>query len=274
MPTLGLDDIPMKFDPVASESLSAGAGTAAKVDFYPLPTNGVTYLDIRTDFSVLGPELQDLLPLFSRVLTQSGAAGQDYVQIARRVAAHTGGIGAAAQVQSLAAVEDFVQSFIVSGKALDRKLVPFVELLTDLIAQLEIDPPRLKEIIAETATRLESSLANLGLQFAILLAQAKLTSEGALNDRLQGIRMLHVMRDLAKLGEDELGDVIAKLQTIRTTLFTQGALRIVVTCEESTVPQVRELLMQLVSALPPSDADGIPAPKPGLPGCSRTAGAS
>ncbi|TME03477.1 MAG: insulinase family protein, partial [Chloroflexi bacterium] len=204
----------------------------------------------------------DLLPLFSRVLTQSGAAGQDYVQIARRVAADTGGIGAAAQVQSLAAVEDFVQSFIVSGKALDRKLVPFVELLTDLIARLEIDPPRLKEIIAESATRLESSLANLGLQFAILLAQAKLTSEGALNDRLQGIRMLHVMRDLAKLGEDELGDVIAKLQTIRTTLFTQGALRIVVTCEESTVPQVRELLTKLVSALPESDVDGNAAPKP------------
>ncbi|TME91088.1 MAG: insulinase family protein [Chloroflexi bacterium] len=262
LPTLGLDDIPMKFDPVASESLAAGAGTAANVDFYPLPTNGVTYLDIRTDFSVLGPELQDLLPLFSRVLTQSGAAGQDYVQIARRVAADTGGIGAAAQVQSLAAVEDFVQSFIVSGKALDRKLVPFVELLTDLIARLEIDPPRLKEIIAESATRLESSLANLGLQFAILLAQAKLTAEGALNDRLQGIRMLHVMRDLAKLGEDELGDVIAKLQTIRTTLFTQGALRIVVTCEESTVPQVRELLTKLVSALPESDVDGNAAPKP------------
>ena len=259
LPTLGLDDIPMKFDPIASESLAAGA---ARVEFYPLPTNGVTYLDIRTDFAALGPELQDLLPLFSRVLTQSGAAGQDYAQIARRIAAHTGGIGAAAQVQSLAAVEDFVQSFIVSGKALDRKLVPFVELLGDLMARLEIDPPRLKEIIAETATRLESSLANLGLQFAILLAQAKLTSEGALNERLQGIRMLHVMRDLAKLGENELGDVIAKLQTIRNTLFTQGALRIVVTCEESTVPQVRELLMQLVSALPPSDADGIPAPKP------------
>ena len=259
LPTLGLDDIPMKFDPIASESLAAGA---ARVEFYPLPTNGVTYLDIRTDFAVLGPELQDLLPLFSRVLTQSGAAGQDYAQIARRIAAHTGGIGAAAQVQSLAAVEDFVQSFIVSGKALDRKLVPFVELLGDLMARLEIDPPRLKEIIAETATRLESSLANLGLQFAILLAQAKLTSEGALNERLQGIRMLHVMRDLAKLGENELGDVIAKLQTIRNTLFTQGALRIVVTCEESTVPQVRDLLTQLVSALPPSDADGIPAPKP------------
>ena len=258
LPTLGLDDIPMKFDPIASESLAAAAEALAARD-----------RDLARIHQIHGtPPMWSRRPGFLNTTSLSSRIFRIHRRqtlsfpIARRVAADTGGIGAAAQVQSLAAVEDFVQSFIVSGKALDRKLVPFVELLTDLIARLEIDPPRLKEIIAETATRLESSLANLGLQFAILLAQAKLTSEGALNDRLQGIRMLHVMRDLAKLGEDELGDVIAKLQTIRTTLFTQGALRIVVTCEESTVPQVRELLTKLVSALPQGDVDGNAAPKP------------
>src|SRR5262249_36291907 len=157
----------------------------------------------------------DLLPLFGRVLTQSGAAGGDYVQTAQRIAAYTGGVGAAAQVQSLATAEDFVESFILSGKALDRNIKPFVEILADLMARLEIDRARLKDIIAETATRLESSLANLGFQFAILLAQSKLTSEGALNERLQGIRMLHAMRELVKLGEDQLGPVIDDLQSIR-----------------------------------------------------------
>ncbi len=258
LPTLNLQDIPMKFDRVESEAATAGG---APVEFYPLPTNGVTYVDVRTDFSILSTELQDLLPLFSRVLTQSGAAGQDYVQIARRMAAHTGGIGAAAQVQSLAAAEDFVESFIVSGKALDRKLVPFIELWADLLVRLEIDPVRLKEIIAETATRLESSIPSLGLQFALLLAQGKLSSEGALNERQQGIAMLHVMRDLAKLEVGELGDVIARLQQIRTTLFRQDAVRFVVTCEESMIPSVREQLTGLVGQLPTGRPGGAPAPR-------------
>src|SRR5256885_13610841 len=91
LPTLELTDIPMKFEDVPSRDVNVRRAT---VEFYPQPTNGITYLDLRTDFSALSTEQKDLLPLFSRALTQSGAAGQDYVQIAARIAAHTGGVGA------------------------------------------------------------------------------------------------------------------------------------------------------------------------------------
>src|SRR5439155_1365551 len=121
-------------------------------------------------------------------------------------------------LQSLAARDDYLQSFVISGRALDRNAQPFIELMTDLIARLEVEPKRLREIIAEISTRLESSLAGLGFQFAVLRAHSKLSSEGAINDRLQGIGMLHTMRRLAKLGEKDLGDVIARLDEIRTRL--------------------------------------------------------
>ena len=258
LPTLELADIPMKFEPLAPRSTTING---AAVDFYILPTNGVTYLDIRSDFSVLTQKQLDLLPLFGRALTQSGAAGQDYVQIAQRIASYTGGVGAAAQVQSLAVVEDFVQSFVVSGRALDRNVKPFIEILSDLTSRLEIDPARLKEIIAETATRLESSLANLGFQFAVLLAQSKLTSEGALNERLQGIGMLHSMRDLAKLDEQQLGPVIETLQTIREKLFRAEAIQVVVTCEDATAATVSEHLASLVESLPAQKEESR-SPKP------------
>jgi len=142
LPTLELTDIPMKFEDVPSKDASV---RNAVVELYPQPTNGITYLDIRSDFAALTLEQKDLLPLFSRVLTHSGAAGQDYVQIASRIASHTGGVGAAAQVQSLAAQDDYLQSFVVSGRALDRNAKPFIDLLSDLVARLEIEPKRLKE---------------------------------------------------------------------------------------------------------------------------------
>src|SRR5205807_1519319 len=87
--------------------------------------------------------------------------------------------------------------------------ITYLDLRSDLVARLDIDPRRLKEIIAEISTRLESSLASLGFQFALLRAHSKLSSEGALNDRLQGIGMLHTMRRLARLKDTELGDVVA-----------------------------------------------------------------
>ncbi len=264
LPTLELSDIPMRFEDVPSHDLTV---RGAAVEFYPQPTNGITYLDIRCDFSTLTPDQKDLLPLFSRALTQSGAAGLDYAAIASRIAAVTGGVGAAAQVQSLASRDDYLQSFVLSGRALDRNAEPFVSLLTDLTAKLEIEPRRLKEIIAEIATRLESSLAGLGFQFAILRANSKLSSEGAINEQLQGIRMLHTMRRLAQLGEHELGPLIAGLDRIRTHLFSAGSLRIVVTCEHGMVEQYTGRLSELLAALPSQGAGGQAArPTPLEPG--------
>jgi Zn-dependent M16 (insulinase) family peptidase len=130
--------------------------------------------------------------------------------------------------------------------------------MTDLTARLEIEPSRLREIIAETATRLESSIANLGFQFAILLAQAKLSSEGALNDTLQGIGMLHVMRDLAKLEDGDLEGVVKKLDAIRTKLFRKESVAVVVTCEESMIETLKPLLAAFDGALPGGATNRLP----------------
>ena len=237
LPTLQLTDIPMKFEDVPSNEAKAGS---AKAEFFPLPTNGVTYIDVRTDFASLTPQEKDLLPLFGRVLTHAGAAGQDYVQIAQRIASYTGGVGAAAQVQPLAANDDYLQSFVISGKALDRNAKPFIDLLTDLTARLEIEPSRLREIIAEAATRLESSISSLGFQFAILLAQSKLSSEGAINDRLQGIGMLHVMRTLAKLEDERAHRHLCQSSTqYERSSLQEKSIAIVVTCEKSMIDPSR-----------------------------------
>jgi len=260
LPSLELSDIPMRFEEVPSREINIGP---AIVQFFPQPTNGITYLDIRSDFAALAHDLKDLLPLFSRMFTQMGAAGQDYVQIAARIAAYTGGIGAGPAVQPLASRDDYVQSFLVSGRALDRNVGPFIDLLTDLTARLEIEPLRLKEVIDESAARLESSIAGLSFQFAILRATSKLSSEGAINDCLQGIGMLHEVRRLARMSDTELADVTAQLTAIRTALFRQDSIQIVVTCEESMVDSIAERLTGLIAALPGGTAYGqIERPDP------------
>ncbi len=152
---------------------------------------------------------------------------------------------------------------MLSGRALDRNAKPFIDLLIDLTARLELEPKRLKEVIAEMATRLESSIAGLGFQFAILRAHSKLTSEGAINDRLQGIGMLHVMRRLNKIDEKDLGDLIKKLDALRTRLFRAGAIRFVVTCEDQMIETLQPLLAGIVDALPAGSLNGAAEkPKP------------
>ena len=260
LPTLEISDIPMKFEKVPSRDEPIGPSTA---QFYPLPTNGVTYIDLRTDFSSLKPELKDLLPLFTRVLTQMGAAGMDYAQMATRIAGSTGGVNAYLQIQPLAATDDYLQWLVLSGKALDRNAEPFVEILTDLTAKLEIDPHRLKDIIAEYSTRLEGSVASAGYQYASLAAQSKLSSDGALKERLQGIAQIELMREIAKLDESKLPELIEKLDAIRTQLFRSHALLATVTCEDAMVSNLQPLLAAMSSALPVGVSNGhVARPKP------------
>src|SRR5260370_13251457 len=140
LPSLALSDIPMRFEDIESRRVDIGS---TSVEFFPQPTNGITYLDIRSDFSALGRDLKEMLPLFSRLFTQTGAAGQDYVQIANRIAAYTGGIGAGPAVQPLAARDDYLHSFLASAPALDPNIEPFIELPTGLTAPRGVWPPRL-----------------------------------------------------------------------------------------------------------------------------------
>src|ERR1700716_126758 len=53
LPTLELSDIPMNFEDVPSRETRIGKAT---IEFFPQPTNGVTYLDVRSDFSSLTVE--------------------------------------------------------------------------------------------------------------------------------------------------------------------------------------------------------------------------
>src|SRR5260370_778392 len=73
--------------------------------------------------------------------------------------------------------------------------------------------------------------------------------------------MLHVMRRLNKLDEKDLGELIDKLDAIRTRLFRGGAIRFVVTCEDQMIETLQPLLANLVDALPPGAPSG-PAEKP------------
>ena len=71
-----------------------------------------------------------------------------------------------------------------------------------------------------------------------------------MNDRLQGIGMLHTMRRLARLDEGGLAEVVNRLDEVRRLLFRGDRLRIVITCEESMVQPLEELLTGLVTSLP------------------------
>src|SRR5207248_457283 len=104
LPSLALTDIPMRFDEVESREMMIG-DTA--VEFFPLPTNGITYLDIRSDLAARSGDWTERLPLFSRGSPQPAPGGRDSGPTATPTPPATGGIAAGPAVQPPAARDDY-----------------------------------------------------------------------------------------------------------------------------------------------------------------------
>ncbi len=250
LPTLELGDIPMTFEDVAHSVEEIGGAT---VGFFPQPTNGISYVDLRFDFSKLDDDLIELLSPFAFAATRSGAGSDDYLQMAARIEKYTGGVGAAPMIRvPIAPHAELRRMFALSGKSLRRNHQPFIDIVGDLLTGLYFEPPRIKDLIAQQKGRLEPQILQAGHMFAQKLALSALSEFGRLEERVNGLSVVGRLKGLANLSEDELGDVISGFERIRDALFnSQTRLSVCVTAEESAIPELRDRLKELLGALPP-----------------------
>lgn len=271
LPTLELSDIPMAFEdiPHAIEEIFG-----ATVGFFPQPTNGISYLDLRFDFSKLDDSLIGLLSPFAFAVTRSGAGADDYLQMASRIETSTGGVGAAPMIRvPLPQGAGLRRTFALSGKALVRNHQPFLDILRDLLTGVYFEPPRLKDLISQHKGRLEPQILQAGHMFAQKLALSTLSEFGRLEERVNGLSVIGRLKELAGRPEEELGDVIDAFNRIRDGLFNSGTrISICVTAEESSIPELRKGIKELLGSLPAPGSVDVPAVEPfrRLPHQART----
>lgn len=263
LPTLELLDIPMKFEDIVTQVEQIGD---TKVGFFPQPTNGLTYIDVRSDFSTLPERLKDRLGLFAYAVAKMGAAGQDYVAMAERINAVTGGVQAQAATRvKVTGGEDFLERMTLTGKALSRNNEAFVAILKDFLTAVEFDAKRLKELIAENKALYDTFVTLAGVQFAMALATAQLSPAARIDERLSGLSYYSVLRELVDYSDDQIAEVIADLNAIRDHLFRNESLEICVTSDEKSLTELRGLITDLVGSLPsgpPSSGERGSAPSP------------
>lgn len=248
LPTLELSDIPMSLEDVP-HTLKIVQG--ATVGLFPQPTNGISYLDLSFDLSGLSDAHLDLLPLFAFALTRMGGGRSDYLEMAARIEAHTGGLSAGASLRSLP--EDynaFRQSFGLFGKALYRNHAEFFAILHDLLSELRWDRAHLKNLLGQLKASYEAQIVQAGHAYAMRLAAQQFGGVAALRERLEGLSQLATLKRLATLDEAGLERLLDDLEAIRQQLFRRGGLRVCVTAEEPVLEELGEQLEELLVALP------------------------
>jgi len=248
LPTLELSDIPMSLEDVAHQ-VKPVAG--AKVGLFPQPTNGISYLDIQFDASGLPDRLKDLLPLFAFSVSKMGAGASDYLAMAARIEAHTGGVGAAVGLRTLP--DDpvqFKQSFMLSGKALYRNHREFFAILRDLLTDLRWDASHLKNLLGQFKAGFEARVVQSGHVFAWYLAEAQFGGKFSLQQRWDGLGQFATLKRLTALDEAGIGSLVEDLEAIRHYLFRNQSLNICLTSEEGQLNDLESHVQDLLSAMP------------------------
>ncbi|MFC4426303.1 insulinase family protein [Deinococcus navajonensis] len=218
LPTLALSDVPAEVNRVEYQvddaSAAPGVATVARV---AQPTGGLSYLDVQIRLPEVPDHLLDLLPLYAFAVTRSGAAGQDYVALARRLEAVTGGVSAGVSVggrpDDLGALR---LALTFSGKALSRHAPALVEVMRDLIAAPEFTRERLEQLLKQRLAGMKASVVQSGNMYAERLALAQVSPAGALHERLSGLSALATLK--AAVEGDGLDELLARFQDVQALL--------------------------------------------------------
>lgn len=271
LPQLKASDLPRKpkHIPTRVETLNGGVPLLVNDVF----ANGVNYLHVDLNLQGLPERLYPYLPLYGECVTKMGAAGLDYVGVAERMAAHTGGIQFNASFDGHAADPN---TLVLSGqftlRALDGKLDQALALLHDLYVAPDFsDLERLKDVVVQAYAEHRSSIVHDGIGLGVRHAGRGLSLLGHLNELTGGLPQIRLVERWAEQFESHQDDLVARLNEIAAFLRNRKRLTASFTGSEKVTPALRKALERWAQELgadplAPSKFDFAPAAAPAREG--------
>ncbi|HET8729678.1 MAG TPA: insulinase family protein [Moraxellaceae bacterium] len=225
LPRVGREDIPAELR-VAQGSegrMRMGAGDVP-LAIYAQGTNGLVYEQLVFDLPALTTEEQELLPLYTSLVSELGAGNRDYLEMQQWQSRVSGGLRMSYSVRGdLNDPGTGLGHLILSGKALEGQAHAFNELMRVTLEELRFDESnRVREYVAQMKARWENSVTGQGHSLAMQAASASFSAVAAFNQRvagLQGIRRIKGL-DAALAQDDALEALLARLAGLHARVLS------------------------------------------------------
>ncbi len=251
LPTLTLADIPPEEAPVVVKHADHDQ---VATYWFDQPTNGIGYVTLNFSIANLTASQLGYLPVFCSLLTQVGAGGRSYLEMAEAMEAVTGGISARTSLlDDPADLDQFAAGIELKGKALVRHAAALFGLLQDLLLTPDFsDLNRLHKVLGQMQISMENSVPQSGHTYAARMAAVGLSPAAQLREQWSGLSQIALVRELAAKSVDELGELAATLTSMAQSLFVKSRLQVAVAVEENHFPSFEGALATMLEGLPPS----------------------
>jgi len=222
LPKVGLEDIPEQIKQPQVEQIKQDG---ILLNQYAQGTNGLSYQQLVIELPSMSDDLQYVLPLFCRCMTELGCDNKSYIQTQLLHSSISGGIHAFTTYRgSISDEQDVKGLFVLSSKALNRNYQQISELLKKTLETIRFDEiDKIKEIISQSRIKSEQSITGNGHQLAMLAASSGMSPVALLTHKQQGLSAVQYLKslddDITSNKEESINSFINKLKKIHQLLL-------------------------------------------------------
>ena len=263
LPTLSLSDIPASVPSVQAMAAPPVQG----VTCFDQPTSGIVYAAAALGAGGIDPALVPLVPFFCHAATRMGTSLRDYASLARRIDAHTGGIGLGAHARTRFDDAGACLPFVsLNAKCLERNQAEMFDILQELLSRYDFsDLDRLRSLLSEYRAALESMVLQNGHRLAISLATRNFSPASMLGETWGGIHQLRTIKDLTEnLDKKSLARIADDLTAVAGQLLCRENLKLALIGDEDALNTGASLAGQLGLCLAPREGSGLGGPEASL----------
>jgi Zn-dependent M16 (insulinase) family peptidase len=237
IPSLELEDLKREVTEYPIEVTDNAANSGVTLVQHELgSTSGIAYASLSVDVSAISLEDVPLLPLFTRIMMETGAGEYDSVALSRKIGMHTGGVSVSSMITGvnkdgapegvIGDGEHFVSKLTITGKATSDKVEEMFTIFDLILRDANLDSKsKIIEMLKEAKSRKESSVQGSGHATANARIRSRYNVIGYINEMMSGLSSLDTTKQLLELAENDFPALLARLENMRNTILAKNTCR-------------------------------------------------
>lgn len=249
VPLLKREDISADVVPLYNMEKKAGD---VKVIHHDIYTNGIGYANICFDISAVEDEDVPYVGLLGTVFGYVNTENYSYDELSNEVDIHTGGIFPDFSVYGDFNDDDAYKAYFqIKGKALTDKFGIMFRLALEMMFKADYhDFKRLREILAESKSRLQTKILTSGHVMAMGECMSQMKEKQKYGDLTSGISFYRFICDLYDNFETKKEEIAGKLDNVSRKIFNRNGMIISLTADGSDYDAVSEEIKLYVNNIP------------------------
>lgn len=254
IPLLNREDIKRE---VEALPLVKSVENDVEVLYHPDFTNGIGYINLFFDTTTVPQDLIPYTVLLSNLLGKIRTENHSYEELANLININTGGIYSKTETYSFKHNHnEYLPKLIVRSSALTSNITKLSKLLNDIISKTKFDEVnRIKEIIAETKSRLEMTIFDQGHVMAAKRVNSYFSPMGKYVENTHGIEYYIFISNLDNKFDEEREIIIENLKKVFNLIFNKNNILVSITAEKKDFETIKQEVMSLIEELPTEKLD-------------------